>query len=553
MKRKLLKKVTGVLLASTLIMGLVACGNEPASNKTSETEVKTTESAVSSETAAQPTEEVFEVTYPIKDATPLSVWFAGGLGFDAGDGSQIPFTQGLAEKTGVTVEWQKPVAGSNANEAYNLLLTEKELPNIIYHGILPTAAEELLDDGVIYDLTDYIPTYAPDYWEFINSHEGLLNNLVTESGRIYGFNSLDEEGYNATYTGPVVRKDWLDECGLQVPVTLEDWEKVLVAFKDKYGVAMGFSVSRFLNQAGLASGTGAYATMAPTLYVDDNGKIQLAQAQPEWKEYMEVLNRWYDMGLIDKDSLTMDDKAVRTKVANNEIGISFTAMSQLTLFVNDAVAAGSDAEWIGIEYPRTAAGEPTSMIQQTILHVNNNIAVITKSCSEEELITALQFLNYGYSEEGIMYWNYGDENVSYTLDKDGKPQWTDLVAKDADGIAKGMDKYTGARNAGITIQMADVVRAVNSEAAINSVYEWIENTEVEKHIVPRIALTPDESAAYSDIMTAINARVSEMCMKYITGDESLDNFDAFVAELKSMKLDEALKLQQDAYDRWLNR
>ena len=552
MKRKLLKKVIGVVLASTLVMGLVACGNEPASNQTSESEVKTTESVVASETATQPTEEVFEVTYPIKDATPLSVWFSGGLLFDAGDGSQIPFTQGLEKNTGVKVDWQKPIAGSNANEAYNLLLTETEMPNIIYHAITSAAGEELINDGVIYDLTEYLPKYAPDYWEFITTHEGLMNNLKTASGSIYAIHSLDEGDYNATFVGPVVRKDWLDECGLQVPVTLEDWENVLVAFKDKYGVALGFSVARFLNQAALASGTGAYATMNPTLYVDDNGKIQLAQVQPEWKEYMEVLNRWYEMGLIDKDSLTMDDKAVRTKVANNEIGISVTAMSQLTLFVNDAEANGSGAEWIGIEYPRTAAGEATSMIQQDVLYYNARCAVITKSCSEEELITALQYLNYGYTEKGILYWNYGEEGVSFTLDKDGNPQWTELVTNDPDGVTAAGKKYAGSNNAGLTVQLGSYVKSINSEAAGNAVYEWIENTDAAKHIIPKTALTADESAAYSDIMTAINARVSEMCMKYITGDESLDNFDAYVAELKSMKLDEALKIQQDAYDRWLN-
>lgn len=555
MKRKLLKKVTGVVLASTLVMGLVACGNEPASNKTSESEVKTTESVVASETetATQPSEsEKVEITYPLQTDVDLTLWFASGLGFNAGNGDQIPFTQGLEKNTGVKVDWQKPVSGSNASQAYNLLLTEAELPHIIYYDIKPSEAELLISDGIIYDLTEYMPEYAPDYWEFLTTHESLMRNVKTETGKIYAFNSLDEEAFNATYVGPVVRKDWLDECGLQVPVTLEDWEKVLVAFKDKYGVALGFSVNRFLNQAGLASGTGAFATMNPTIYVDDNGKIQLAQAQPEWKEYMEVLNRWYEMGLIDKDSLTMDDAAVRTKVANNEIGISVTAMSQLTLFVNDAEANSSGAEWVGIEYPRTAAGEATSMIQQDILYLNSKCAVITTACSEEELITALQYLNYGYTEEGKLYWNFGEEGVSYTMDKDGNPQWTDMIKNSPDGLTKASKQYSAASSAGLTIQMASLVKSINSEAAGNAVYEWIENTEAEKHIMPRLALTEDESAEYSDIMTAINARVSEICMKYITGDESLDNFDAYVAELKSMKLDEALKIQQAAYDRWLN-
>lgn len=549
-----MKKIVAMLLAVLVVLSVCACapaGNEPASpSGTNPVETNPVETNPS----VSATDPVEELSYPIEGAPALTLWFSGGLLFDPEDTAELPFTQGLKENTGVTVEYLKPIAGSSAKEAYNLLLTESKenLPNIIYHNVTAAQGEELLMDDFIYDLTDYLPKYAPDYWEFITSHEGLLNNLVTASGRVYAIHSLQEGAYNATFVGPVVRKDWLDECGLGVPVTMQDWEDVMIAFKEKYGVAMAFSTNRFLDQAGLASGTDAYATMNPTLYVDDNGQLQLAQAQPEWKEYMQWLNKWYEMGLIDMDSLTMDDAAVRTKAANNEFGIGFTAMSQLTLFVNDAATAGSTAEWIGIEYPRTAAGEATSMIQQNILYKNARCAVITKSCSEEQLIAALKFLNYGYSEEGILYWNFGDEGVSFTMGADGVPQWTTLVTEDPDGLSKGVDKYSCARNAGLTVQMGAFVQSINSEQAGEAVYKWIENTEADKHILPSLALTADESAEYSDIMNAINARVKEMCLKFITGDESLDKFDDYVAELKSMGLDDALAIQQDAYERWNN-
>ena len=39
----------------------------------------------------------------------------------------------------------------------------------------------------------------------------------------------------------------------------------------------------------------------------------------------------------------------------------------------------------------------------------------------------LQMLNYAYTEEGMLYWNYGDEGVSWEYDEDGVPQFTSLV------------------------------------------------------------------------------------------------------------------------------
>ncbi len=35
--------------------------------------------------------------------------------------------------------------------------------------------------------------------------------------------------------GLVVRKDWLEECGLKVPETYEELHNVLATFKDRYG------------------------------------------------------------------------------------------------------------------------------------------------------------------------------------------------------------------------------------------------------------------------------------------------------------------------------
>ena len=553
MKEKLINRIMGVFLASTLAMSMVACGDEKAPANSSETTANT-ETAGTAATETQTAEdEVVVPTYPIATDDTLSVWFSNNIGLATGISSfeESPFHSGLEEKTGVKVEWQTKVEGANANQAYNLLLTESTLPDIIYHTITQADADILIADGVIYDLTEYIPKYAPDYYEFLVNNGDALKNVMTAEGRLYGFNALKEGAFNDTYIGPCIRKDWLDACGLDVPVTLEDWEKVLVAFKEKYGVAMGFSTTRFLNQAGIASGTGAYATAKYTLYVDDNDKIQLAQVQPEWKEYMEVLNRWYENGLIDKDSLNADDKAIRTKVANNEIGISVTAMSQMTLFIQDAEANNTGAEWIGIEYPRTAAGEATSMIQTAAPYINNNCCVITTSCPEEKLITALQWLNYGYTKEGRMYWNYGEEGVSYIVDANGNVQWTDTILNDEAGLAVAVDKYGRARNAGITVQDAHLVALVNNENSAAAVEKWINNTEAAEHYVPRISLTEEETMRYSDLTTAISTRVNEMALKYIAGEESLDNFDAFVAELEGMGLKEALEIQQAAYDRWL--
>ncbi len=550
MKKKLLSKVLALALAATTVLATAACGSAESgqsqeSSKASE-ESKTSEAAPESSAAPSESEETGEITYPLENAEKLTLWTSRMKTDNSIAGI---FIDGLKEHTGVDVEWQFPLPGSDAGQAYNLMLTEEELPNIIFDW--NNNPDLLIEDGVIYDLTEYIPKYAPDYYELITSDPAIYASVTTTKGKLWGFYNILESDYNMTYTGPVIRQDWLDECGLEAPVTMEEWENVLVTFKEKYNATFGFTKG-YMNDASIGTGVGAYGTFGLKWYVDDNGDVQLAQEQPEWKEYMSVLNKWYNMGLIDKDSFSMDNTAMRAKVLNNEIGVAYTAMSQLSLWSQDAEAENTGADWVGFSYPRTAEGEPTCIIPGNA-QVKGFQAVITTSCSEEELITALKLLNYGYTEEGMMYWNFGTEGVSYTLNADGEPEWTDLVLNDPDGMTQGMEKYSGTSGIGISVQMARLVQLKNVEAAANAVWEWIDNTDAAKHRLAGTAYTIDEETTYNDKYAALSTHINEYALKFVVGEESLDNFDAFIEELNALGLQEVKAIQQAAYERFMSK
>lgn len=559
MKRNRLNKFLGITLAGTMALGLAACGNQNNAESTTGSNAGTVEqgSSAAEESKAESTEVVEEeLTYPLKDASKLSMWTYNQppVASIYADWTESLYHIGLQENTGVEVEWIYPAAGANVDEAYNLMLTDEVLPNMITNDTSLSDALLLARDGMIYDLTDYLPEYAPDYWEYLNSDPELLRSVKADDGRIYGVYGHTEGDYNGTYIGPVIRQDWLKECGLDMPVTLEDWEEVLVAFKDKYNAKFGFTKKRY--HMGIASGTNAQATIfaystIDGWYVNKDGQIALGQMDEEWKESLEVLHRWYDMGLIDQDSFTMDDNALRAKVLNNEVGVSITALSQMTNWINDAQAQGTGADWVGMEYPRVAEGVATSRIQSGS-RTSATVTMITTTCSEEELITALKWLNYGFTEEGGMYINFGNEGETYTLDADGNPQWTDLIKNDPDGVSAAVKKYTGAHSGVVaTIQAADLVKLINAETSAAAVYEWIDNTDNSKYVVPKLALTEEESITYSDKFTPISDYCAEMALKFILGEESLDNFDAFIEKLHTMGVDECQAIQQAAYERYL--
>lgn len=554
--KKQLTKAIAVVLAGVMVLGLAACGAQKEQEESSKTPAP---SSKVEESNQEESKEEFVISYPIDTDKTFSYFACDGGWFSSSLSSfdESPYHQKLAELTGVDVQFDRQPADANGWVALDLLLAEEEdRPDVFNRGWFDTSVvSNWIADDVIIDLTDYLPTYAPDFWELINTPEMASTKAVItdEEGRFYYIPFLSQSRYNLTYIGPAIRQDWLDECGLKTPVTMDDLENVLVTFKEKYGATFGCVPGRF-NAAGLASGTGAMASLKANLYVDDNGKIQCANVQPEWKEFLTYMNKWMDMGLIDPDFFNMDANMLRQKAVEGKIGVAVVSQSELSNIVNDAVAAENGADWVGIEYLRTAPGEPTSWIQtQASQYSSTPATFITTACDEDLIPLVLAWVNYAYTEEGMMFTNFGVEGETYTKDADGNIQWTDLINNDPLGASAAREKYTAAQCQLPTVLMESCVRLRNVEVAQVAVDKWINNTVANDRMLPGLVRTEDENVVYTDKWTALSTYIEENAIYFMSGERSLDEFDAFVAELEKMGLQDVIDVQQAAYNRFISK
>ena len=469
-----------------------------------------------------------------------------------------PFHANLQKMTGVEIKWRWVPHEAEQSQAFNLLLTEAKLPDIIFGGgSLMTDAARYLEEGVFLDLTPYLEEYAPAYWQWIHSNPAYDNAMKTDDGQYYGFGFFREAGgWNDSYNGPVIRQDWLDECGLESPVTISDWTNVLTVFNEKYGATFTTPWSRFkLSGAGMSGAFGAYGSSDLSFYIDGNGKVQLAQAQAEWLNYMLQLNEWWAAGLIDQDVLAnQTDTEAKAKALSGSTGFAYTSMGQMSNWRVEAEQAGTGANWVGLQYPHGDDGTLSMVFGG--YGIGSVVAVISGDCDEAKIPTILQLLDYAYTDEGNLFWNYGIQGETWDYDENGEPMYLPIVTEDPDGLNNAIEKYGGSTWSGNCIQETKLLYLKNTSASIDANNLWYypnQDIAAKWKMPPGITLTADESSESDFIRSSLSTVVAESCAKFITGEMTAANWENYVAQLESLGLNRLLEINQAAYDRYLAR
>ena len=457
---------------------------------------------------------------------------------------ETPLAKELSAKTGINVTYEHPTQGQE-KESLNLLIASGDLPDIIETDWLSRDPESSIAKNTIIELNDVIEANAPNLKKFLQERPDIDKQVKTDSGSYYAFPFIrDGEKLLAT-SGFMLRGDWMEELGLELPETIDEWETVLTAFKEKKGATMPF-----------VGGLNYFATgfdVGYDFYVDD-GKVKYGCLEDGFKDYLETMNDWYKKGLLNKDFALADNDVTTTNILNGGAGASFGAGGGgMGVWSNAAKNNGDDKyKLIATKYPSSKKGQTPEFGNKQWEYSPLNGAAISGKSKNVEL--AAKFLDYSYSEEGKMLNNFGIEGESYTM-VDGQPQYTDLITKNPEGlpIAQILTMYVRATGEAPIIQderyIEQYYQLDNQKDALN---KWSDNNH-QKHMMPQVTLTQEERNEYSTIMTDLITFRDENVTAFIVGSKPISDFPKFVQECKDRNIDRALEIQQAAYDRFMAR
>lgn len=451
----------------------------------------------------------------------------------------------MEELTNVKLEFID-VNYSNYNDYFTSMWASGNLPDLVeplvqYPG---GGIYKALEDGLVLDLTELIPEFAPDYQKARTTNDNMRRLSMSDNGKLAAFYMLQTIPQMEP-SGFIIRQDWLDDLGFDMPNSISDLEKVLLAFKKHKKAAVPFC--NYNNQ-------GATFLMASFNFdvkmLQKDNKIFYGPASNDAKEYYKLMNTWYKQGLMGENlygDVVGDPNSGRAGVWQS---------AWYNIAINTKNMTDPNAVLAPLPYFKDASGNKPQVQPQYPGDFGVSDRYVCIGAKTKYPQECVKYLNCWYTEKGKILANFGVEGISYELDANNKPAYLDIMKPDDKASFRNkqskyflhtgpFDRYS-ARGEGAALTFFNDV-----EEAANKL--WSETIEM-GYMLPPIVLPADKQAQIATIISELEVYAYEMMGKFINGEVPIDSgWDNYIQELKNKGMNEAVQAYQDAYDTFLKR
>lgn len=460
------------------------------------------------------------------------------------DFATAPIIKEVEKRAGVTIDWTLISPTNYKDSVMPMLASGTDLPDIVE---LPDLDPNMnyLSSGLFVPLDEYMDQ-MPNYKKWLDENPTVKASLTANDGHIYYVpQTVVTNNYQPCM---MINQKWLDKIGKEIPKTLDEFVEVLRAFKeqdmngngdpsDEIPMSlMGNNTPSYLHYAfGPAFGL----DLVSGFYADEDGKVHYGYAEGEqYKNYLEFVHQLYEEGLLEVEFTTLTRDQVTERCANDLTGVTFDFSWQMSQLYSAQYPDYNGEEGIMVGMPPLSGEYEGFYVARQ--PYSNIFGVSAKSGNVEN---AVRFLDFAMSEECQELYVWGIEGESYVVNEDGSKAYTEKASDSMWLQSLGINP--GCLPSQQSVEATDVLLP-----------QW--HVEIDKELEqymkepwPFIYATEEEASIVSQYLVDITTYVEEMHVAFVTGTTSLDTYDSYLESLKSMNLEEILKVRQAQYDRYL--
>lgn len=384
-----LSKLMSLAIAVCLLSTLVACTT---SNNQKAPEASTNSPSPSENNKIDEMTELWQQKFSPEVTITTAI-------IDDGTSRGNAFKPGESMEDNANLRWMKENMGINVK--FDFIVTKPEdyqtkLRLLLSSGgKLPDAfaadgdpLQSLIASNKLMAVDEAIEKYAhPEYKRLLEKYEYALGE-VKKDGKIYGIPAffMGDEG-----TVMWIRKDWLDNLGLQAPATLDEFENVLKQFtendpdqngeNDTIGLAVPLKEGPWTWMGQTDAIAAALTdqminTYDVTLFWNkgEDGKLSYGAIHPEAKLYLQKMRDWMSKGYIDKEAGIKDPSKSSELTASGKAGIMFGPFWMGDWPLGDATKNNPEADFR--PYPLPAG--PTGLVGRAEKKIVQGFTVFNK-------------------------------------------------------------------------------------------------------------------------------------------------------------------------------
>ena len=477
--------------------------------------------------------------------------------------------QRLEEQTNVHINWKTIQADQWGEKIALEMANVKTLPDFIFNaGFGDADLLKYAKQGVIINVEEYIDAYMPNLSKVFADYPEYRAMCEDEDGHIWALPWIEQLGANKTAIQTVgnmsfINVAWLDFLGLEKPETVEEFEAVLVAFRDNAAALQAefniegsiIPLACIMNDGdqdpyilinGFGEGYGD-PDRGRHINVTDDLKVVCSATAEGFKKGTEWLHGLYAQGLIDVEAFTQDWSTYVAKGKSGRYGVCFSW---------DVANIANLTDWEPLPVLTADVTNFTAQNGSFTSGFDRGRCVVTAVAKNPALVCAWLDQMYAPMQAPQNNWGTYGESDEFdifemgTNDK-GEPMLKHAPLGDASPV-----EVREAECVGGPLAILDEYYGVYVTCPDDAQYrlDWIKDYFTpdmnHKYVFPNVFMSPDDTKQLSnlqaDIQKCINAFKSNAVMNGFTDAD----WEQFLKDLEAYKLDEYLAIFQkyaDAY------
>lgn len=580
------KQLLSLALAGSMLLALTACGNQNGSEVSSAADAASTKESTEKtvESSEAPVNELdwlnTESELPIvKEGTEKTLSVYVMTTADHGKPEDSWVYKYISEALNINLEITT-YTNENKQEFLSLAFASDSLPDIIMCGGFSTGdlVKYGVNEGQLIDLSAYMnETYMPNVTSLFAEHPDYSKAFADNEGHVWSLGLLQNIEERGRIPRAFINYDWLDQCNLSVPTTLDEFIDTMRIFKEKglcdYPIGGSFAAAPPTEYILNAFGYLGSNYKGNNICLRNDEVVYPIYDREAFGDYLKVMNQLYKEELIHPDFYTMDGTTTSAVLAE---GTGFVAQAPF-------VYISSFNEYWGA-LPLTSQWNDTP--QWPVGKLSPGGIVVTSACEEPEL--AAKFIDFWFSHDnyyisldgpaaedtdilyGMVKGYVKDEETNTTvyLDVEENPS---LYANISDYLKKKIQIWSSGHFGYSETSYTHPVEGYPGEPDWRELDDpsvlrkEIENSEscwrlglqttagqyTTTDVFPKVVyFDPDTSSELSNLSTAIWEYANQEIAKFITGARPLtdDELNNYFDTLESLGAEEYLQAHKDYYE-----